>query len=216
MADEQIHQDLGVDLGHGGPGIHNATEAAVRRREGSSTTEAPSTKTFAQQQQDAAAAKESARVAALTPTQRRLEKLNRYENESGIHSKDPEKQKAAMVELRKLLAADPEEQAALADATLQDHREAFGLEAPDVPDFDEMYGDWEGRFLGHARNDGLGASDVRGIRDLGVKLGTEVSMTGKPISDDVLDRELSKFGLTEGQRAGLKRYWRAIEGGGAA
>jgi hypothetical protein len=225
MADEQIHQDLGVDLGHGGPGIHNATEAAVRRREGSSTTEAPSTKTFAQQQQDAAAAKESARVAALTPTQRRLEKLNRYENESGIHSKDPEKQKAAMVELRKLLAADPEEQSALGEATLEDNRERYGLRVPGEHVLPKVYAEeYEQNFSGHehdffvaARQHGLDTGLVSELRDEGIRMA--IRAQGAPVSEDQWAAFDAKFGrrLTKTQVTALKSWWKtSVERGGDA
>jgi hypothetical protein len=211
MADEQIHQDLGVDLGGGGRAPMNATEAAVRRS-GTIETKQQAPPKFISDAERHAAEKD----AALTPGERTRMAITK-ELASGTLT--PEQHAAKLAELKRSLIAEEtqEEQGAFASAPLQDQRSVFGLEAPDVPydGFDEMYGGWEHRFLVNARNDGLGASTVRDIRDLGVKLGTEVALTGKPISDDVLDRELSKFGLTEGQRAGLKRYWRAIEGGGA-
>jgi hypothetical protein len=189
----------------------NATEAAVRR----STVETkPQEQPKYFSESDRRAEEKDAK---MTPGERKRMELTR---ELASGTLDDATRAAKLAELKQSLIAEEtqEEQNAFASAPLQDQREAFGLEPPDVPayvEFDEQYGGWEQRFLVHARNDGLAASDVRGIRDLGVRLGTVVSMTGKPIADDVLDQELSKFNLSDRQRGALKQYWRAIEGGGA-
>jgi hypothetical protein len=211
MANEnEIHQDLGVDLG-GPPRPVSATEAAHLRRQ--SVAEEIPVKYTSESERRAAE-----KDAKMSPGEKLRMELT-HELASG--TLDDATRAAKLAELKKSLVAEEsqEEQGAFASAPLADQREAFGLEAPDIPDFlayEERYGAWEQRFLVHAKNDGLESSVVKGIRDLGVKLGTKVGMTGRPIEDAELDHALARFNLTAEQRVGLKKYWRAIEGGGAA
>jgi hypothetical protein len=104
---------------------------------------------------------------------------------------------------------------------LREHREAFGLEPPDLPPsvlavYEESFSDWERDFLVDARAAGLPFELVRDLRDAGVRLGMQVD--GKPLSDEVVDGALKRFEgrLTATQVKALKAYWRRIEGGGAA
>jgi hypothetical protein len=83
----------------------------------------------------AAAAEQSrAKEAAQTPNQRRLAELNKP-GDDGVFSSDPVKQKAAVAELRKLLAAEAseEEKQAVADAPIGKLREQYGVDPTKVP-----------------------------------------------------------------------------------
>jgi hypothetical protein len=215
MANEEIHPD-GIDLGQGGPGVHNPTEAAHLRRQQTGST--ANVKPYVEQQKDQAAAKEAARVAALTPAQKRLEELNRFNNEAGIHSKDPAKQKAAMTELRRLLVSEesPEEKTALGETTLEDHRSRFGLHVPGEHILPKMHqAEYEERFSGHeadflaaSREHGLDRGLVAELRDEGIRMA--VAAQGAPVSDEAWEEFDTKFGgrLTKTQITALKSWWK--------
>jgi hypothetical protein len=150
----------------------------------------------------------------------RLKLLNDPKNTFGIHASDPKVQAAAMVELRKLVAAQdtPEQAKAFDEAPLAQQREMYGLEPPTLAkplllDYEENFAGWESDLLVAAKADGLDARTVRELRDLGIELGMKVD--GAPLPEEVLDDALARFGkrLNERQRAGLKSYWRRIEGG---
>ena len=65
-----------------------------------------------------------------TPNQKRLAELNDPKNQNGIFSKDPAKQKAAVVELRKALAAEAtdEEKERIANAPIAELRDKFKID----------------------------------------------------------------------------------------
>jgi hypothetical protein len=226
MANEnEIHQDLGTDLGHGGPRVSGPTEAAYLRRQQTGSTPPADAKPHIEQQKEQAAAKESARVAALSPTERRLEELNRFDNPDGVHSRDEAKQKAAMTELRKLLAADPEEQSALGEATLEDNRERYGLRVPGEHVLPKVYAEeYEQNFSGHehdffvaARQHGLDTGLVSELRDEGIRMA--IRAQGAPVSEDQWAAFDAKFGrrLTKTQVTALKSWWKtSVERGGDA
>ena len=89
-------------------------------------------KSYNEAQRDQAEAGERDRVAALSPSARRREELNRYDNPEGIFSTDAVKRQAAVAELRKLLAAEatPEERQAFVDLPITEIRDAMGVKPP--------------------------------------------------------------------------------------
>jgi hypothetical protein len=201
----------------------NATEAAVRRQfQPADDTDmgkwitptnvpyvAPKKDAAPQQQQQAAPS--------------RLDQLNNPANENGIYSKDPDKQKAAMVELRKLLAADPEEQAILGQATLEDNRDRYGLGAPGEHVLPKVYAEqYEQDFSGHehdfllaAQQHGLDTTLVRELRDEGIRMA--VHAQGAPVSEEQWKAFDERFGgrLTKTQITALKSWWKtSVEQGG--
>jgi hypothetical protein len=204
MANEnEIHQDLGVDLGQGGLRIHNATEASHLRRQPAAAAE--------QQQQT-----ENKPSVKMTEGEAKRLAITK-ELVSGTLT--PEQHAAKLRELKQSLVAEetPQEQGAFDALPLAEQRDHFGLAAPDVPAFvletwDETWGGWESTFLSRARNDGIEPGTVKGLRDLAVKLGTRVSMTGVPLDDAELDAALAKFSLSPAQKKGVLEYWRALEG----
>jgi hypothetical protein len=156
----------------------------------------------------------------MTPAEQRVKAANSNPALWDPKHKDHE---AARKELREAIAAaaTPEEKQAMAEAPLGEHREAFGLQPPDLPPsvlavYEESFSDWERDFLHDARAAGLSSDLVRALRDEGIRLGMQVD--GKPLSDGVVDGALRKYAgrLTATQAKALKAYWRRIEGGGAA
>jgi hypothetical protein len=79
------------------------------------------------EQQKAAGAAANA-AASLSPREKRIAALNAPN--SDLYSDDPARHAAALAELKRLLAADPEAQSFRADATVDELRDFFNLPAP--------------------------------------------------------------------------------------
>jgi hypothetical protein len=228
MVPNEIHPD-GIDLGHGDDTRPFTATAAARGRQFQpaedtglgkyiTPTSVPYKKDAAPQQKDGAPQQKDEQKS-------RLDQLNDPDNENGIYSKDPDKQKAAMVELRKLLAADPEEQRILGEATLEDNRSFYGLDAPGEHVLPKVYAEeYEREFSGHeedylaaARQHGLDTTLVRELRDEGIRMA--IHAQGAPVSEEQWQAFDARFGerLTKTQITALKNWWRtSVERGGDA
>jgi hypothetical protein len=172
---------------------------------------------FAEQQKNAREAAAREATEKLSPTERRRQEL--MNSPDGIYSKDPVKQKAAMVEMRKLLVAleTPEERDALTDARLEDHRARYGLSVPDesvMPksyqaEYEQEYSGHEQDFLVAARQHGLDSKLVGELRDAGIRMAIEAE--GRAVSDEAWGALQKRFSgrLTAGQFESLKRWWHA-------
>jgi hypothetical protein len=113
----------------------------------------------------------------------------------------------------------------MADAPLQEHREVFGLTAPDervMPkawraEYETEYGGHESDFLLAARQHGLEAPLVRDLRDAGIRLAIEAE--GRAVSEEAWGAMQKKFAgrLSASQFTALKAWWKkSVEGGEAA
>jgi hypothetical protein len=156
--------------------------------------------------------------AAMTPGQRRVAELNKA-SDDGIYSKDPTRQKAAMAELRALLAAQetPDEQAARADLTVAERREQYGVQPPSLPkpwadEYASDFASWEVPLYDVAHEHGLAAEQVCGLRDAAVDLGQVVGDTGRPASEEDLTRIFDRYRVSPSARPALVALWKRIEG----
>jgi hypothetical protein len=172
----------------------------------------------AQTPANGAPAPEQQQQQQATPSQLRVAELNRP-GEEGIYSKDPVKQKAAMIELRAAMAASesPEDRVMRADQTIEDKRSQFGVPPPTLPpihmaEYMADYQAHEGDFYDLAHASGLEARQVRGLRDAGIELGQRVGASGQPASEADLARVFDKYGIPASARPKLVAYWRTIEG----
>jgi hypothetical protein len=129
---------------------------------------------YAPQQKAERDAAERAATEKMSPTQRKRQELMKAPD--GIYSKDPAKQKAAMAELRKLLANDAEDPGRLNAVLVNEQgvdpsewsealRSRFGIERPELysvargQDFDLH----EGNALAYLAREGVAAGTVREI-----------------------------------------------------
>src|SRR5262245_40079873 len=167
---------------------------------------------------EARAAKEAeaAKLAARTPVQVEIAKLNAPDSDLW-NFKDEAKQKTAAARLRELLAQDrtPEEVEADEQAPIGKLRERFGVEI-DWPsktheaNFDTNH---EANFYNFAINRGWTGDLVRDLVDDYLRA---VDGLGTPITDDALDRLGKKYTgrISDADRALLRRWVREeIEGG---
>jgi hypothetical protein len=163
------------------------------------------------------AAKETARVAALSPTEREIEEIRR--NPKFFAKNDPEQQRLVQ-RLKQLVTQQTtaDEAREWSEAPLATKREFYDLAPPTLPAviaevYEENYGWAESELITMARNEGLQSAVVRDLRDEAVKLALQVD--GRPLPDDVVDAALAKYDLTPGQRAAFKKLYRELEGGGS-
>jgi hypothetical protein len=153
--------------------------------------------------------------------EKQLAALNDPTNENGIWSKDPVKQKAAVVELNRMMmaAASDEEREAIAGAPVETLRERFGVQEQRVPQ--HLAASWstesEAMVLGTLAVSGAPAEGVRALHKeyIGMltnamgdpahldvpsmvdnfrKLGTKHGIDGK-VMDGLIDHELKRLGL---------------------
>jgi hypothetical protein len=174
---------------------------------------------YAEQQQNERAAAEAQKLATMTPTEKRINALNKP-GDAGIYSKDPAKQKAAMVELRQLMASSEteEEKTARARLTVTERREQYGVEPPTLPkpyleNYNREFAGWEPPLFDIAHEHGLAAEQVRGLRDAAIDLGQVVGDTGRSASEEDLKRVFDKYRVAPSAHAVLTKLWRQIEGG---
>jgi hypothetical protein len=153
--------------------------------------------------------------AKLSPAEQRIKKANA--NPALWDPKHPDHE-AARKELREAVAAGatPEEQQAMKDAPLEEHRSAFGLTAPDewvLPkanqeEYEQEYGGHEQDFLLAARQHGLDSKLVGELRDVGIRIAIEAE--GRPVSDETWAVMEKRFAgrITASQFKALKAWWR--------
>jgi hypothetical protein len=149
----------------------------------------------------------------------RVAELNKPGDE-GIFSRDLAKQKEAMVQLKAALAAAEtnDEKSIRSSLTVAERREEFGVEPPMLPkpwldEYNADYQSHENSLYDLAHSTGMGASQVRSLRDLGVTLGQRVLDTQAPIPEADLAVEFARLGIPASQRPALVKLWRAIESG---
>jgi hypothetical protein len=162
-------------------------------------------------------------AAKLTPAEQRIKAANA--NPDLWNPKAPGHE-AARRELREAVAAgaSPAEQQAIKDASLGDHRSAFGLHDPDervlpkvwVTDYTENYGGHESDFLLAARQHGLESKLVGELRDAGIRMAIEAE--GRAVTDEMWNTTMKRFEgrLTAGQAKALRAWWVASVEGGAS
>ena len=165
---------------------------------------------------------EAARVAKLTPGEKRRQELSRPDNPDGIHSKDPKKKEAAMRELRAVLAsqATEEEAAALKHEPLESLRERFGIKTHETLQRMGLEDVWdkqgEADVLASAVYHGVGAEDIRGVLSWYTDIFT--GAVGNPDNVDVaaitaeFDKVAEKYHIPPKFKAALIERF----GGGAA
>jgi hypothetical protein len=168
--------------------------------------------------------------AKITPSEARRRELNDPKNEAGIYSKDPAKQRAAMVELKKILAAGdtPEERAALVESGIEGARGLYGFTAPPeyiatfgkdvVKNYEENFSGHEAELLRHARVEAWDKSLVSDLREYGVRLGVEISARQTGMTADEVAEFKAKFKgrLTAAQADQLIAWFQARVVGGAS
>jgi hypothetical protein len=128
-----------------------------------------------------------------TPNQKRLAELNDPKNENGIFSKDPAKQKAAVVELRKALAAEAtdEEKERIANAPIAELRDQFKIDPTRVlPVLRERWNEHaEGTVLATFAQQGIAPEAVSEVMDVYVQafngaLGSTVNVDAAKLEAD--------------------------------
>ena len=162
-----------------------------------------------------AKATETARVAALSPAERRIEEIRR--DPRFMDFNHPERA-ALMQEYKRMVTAQvtPDEVKAWEETALATKREFYDLAPPELPGpiaevYEQEYGWAEADMITLSRNMGLPTATVRAVRDAGVRLAMQID--GAPLSDEVVDGALKRLDLTDLQRAEFKRLFRELEGG---
>jgi hypothetical protein len=168
--------------------------------------------------------KQSDAVAKASPAEQRVKRANQN---PALWNPKHKGHEAAKKELREALAgaATAEQQQALVDAPLEEHRAAFGLATPDervLPkgyreEYEQEYSGHEHDFLLAAREHGLNSKLVGELRDAGIRLAIEAE--GNAVTEEAWGVIEKRFAgrLTAAQFSALKAWWRkSVEGGGAA
>jgi hypothetical protein len=125
-------------------------------------------------------------------------------------------------ELRQILAAQesPEEREARGNLTVRERRAEFGvkeapLHGPELESYNQNFAGHETALFDVARENGLDAGQVRGLRDEAIKLGQIIGERGQPASDDEVKQIFERLRVPASSRASLLRLWRQVEGGAA-
>jgi hypothetical protein len=145
----------------------------------------------------------------MTPNERRLEDLRKPGSDLYLGGGNP-RQKAAMAEVRRLIAADvtPDEAAARADMTIDELRAEYGLTPPKfvAPQMADRWDvGWEADFLDYAHARGWSADIVRDAIALYAERGQ--ATLGDFSADDVALFHLRfKSRLSQAERDKLVRF----------
>ena len=183
----------GLDRGAGGLGNEQSSEPAASNR-------------------PAVAPDKSS--AAISAGEARRQEITR----SLITNRDlkPAEREALTRELKQNITREttPDEAKAWGEASLGEQRKFFDLAPPTLPktiaaEYDDNFGWAESELLTISRNEGLASEQVRGLRDEAVRLGLQID--GAPLPDEVVDKALKKYGLTDKQQATFKKLWRSVE-----
>jgi hypothetical protein len=127
-----------------------------------------------------------------------------------------------LVELRSILAAQEtdEEKTARGNLTVREQRREFGvkdapLHGPELESYNQNFAGHETALFDVARENGLEAGQVRGLRDEAIKLGQIIGERGQPATADELKQVFDRLKVPVASRPALLKLWRSVEGGGA-
>ena len=133
--------------------------------------------------------------------------------------KDTAERTALERELRQILAAQesPEEREARSNLTVRERRQEFGvkdasLHGPELESYNQNFAGHEVALFDVARENGLDAVQVRGLRDEAIKLGQIIGERGKPASDAEVKAIFERLKVPASSRASLLKLWRSVEG----